>query len=86
MDERDGRIASLEKTIRTLEAKVDVLQEQKDMLSDEKACLVENARAARKSADNNSAALLRAEERADRLLGVIERMAGEDGLRRSRAD
>jgi hypothetical protein len=76
MGAQEDRIASLEKAIRTLEAKIDVLQEQKDTMSDEKACLVENARAAWKAVEDGRAALLRAEKMTDRLLGVVERMAG----------
>ena len=76
METEDGRIADMAKTIHTLEKKIEVLQEQKDMMSDEKACFAENARQAWKSLEENRAALIKSEERTERLLAVIERMAG----------
>ena len=76
MNTQDKKVADMEKTIHTLEKKIEVLFEQKDMLSKEKAILAEKARVACKSADDKAAALLLAEERVDRLLGVIELMAG----------
>jgi hypothetical protein len=76
MEAEAGRIADMAKTIHTLEKKIEVLQEQKDMMSDEKACFIENARQAWKSLEENRAALIKSEERTERLLAVIELMAG----------